>query len=96
MILVQRESGLSGVAALLRRSFDLERIRAWAWYAPVLLLMPAVMALSFVMQRLWGMPVPAPQIAVLPALALCAVFFVGALGEELGWSGYAIDPMQDR
>jgi CAAX protease family protein len=23
-------------------------------------------------------------------------FFVAGLGEELGWSGYAIDPMQDR
>ena len=23
-------------------------------------------------------------------------FFVAALGEELGWSGYVIDPMQDR
>ncbi len=28
--------------------------------------------------------------------ALLLVFFVGALGEELGWSGYAIDPLQDR
>jgi uncharacterized protein len=27
---------------------------------------------------------------------LCAGLFVGALGEELGWSGYAIDPMQAR
>lgn len=25
-----------------------------------------------------------------------AVFFIGALGEELGWMGYAIDPMQAR
>ena len=24
------------------------------------------------------------------------VFFVAALGEELGWSGYVIEPMQDR
>ncbi len=24
------------------------------------------------------------------------VFFIGALGEELGWTGYAIDPMQER
>jgi hypothetical protein len=25
-----------------------------------------------------------------------AVFFVAALGEEMGWQGYAIDPLQDR
>ena len=24
------------------------------------------------------------------------MFFIAALGEELGWSGYVIDPMQDR
>jgi membrane protease YdiL (CAAX protease family) len=27
---------------------------------------------------------------------LFLVFFIAALGEELGWSGYAIDPMQAR
>jgi membrane protease YdiL (CAAX protease family) len=29
-------------------------------------------------------------------LELLALFFVAALGEELGWSGYALDPMQKR
>jgi hypothetical protein len=33
---------------------------------------------------------------VFQSLALCVVFFIGALGEELGWSGYAIDPMQNH
>ncbi|WP_204245430.1 CPBP family intramembrane glutamic endopeptidase [Methanosarcina horonobensis] len=27
---------------------------------------------------------------------LFAGFFIGAAGEELGWTGYAIDPMQKR
>ncbi|MEP7288206.1 MAG: CPBP family intramembrane glutamic endopeptidase [Chloroflexota bacterium] len=50
----------------------------------------------FGIMRLTGTPVPAPQIALLPTLMLSVMFFIGALGEELGWSGYAIDPMQDR
>ncbi len=29
-------------------------------------------------------------------LALTAVFFAGALCEELDWSGYVLDPLQDR
>jgi uncharacterized protein len=33
---------------------------------------------------------------MLPALLMFVAFFVGALGEELGWSGYVIDPLQDR
>jgi membrane protease YdiL (CAAX protease family) len=30
------------------------------------------------------------------ALLMFFVFLVGALGEELGWSGYVLDPLQDR
>jgi membrane protease YdiL (CAAX protease family) len=96
LILVQRENGTTGMARLLRRSFDLDKIMAKPGYLSVLLLMPAVTALAFAVQRLTGTPVPAPQIAVLPVLLLSVGFFIGALGEELGWSGYAIDPMQAR
>ena len=30
------------------------------------------------------------------ALALFGALFIAALGEELGWVGYAIDPLQQR
>jgi hypothetical protein len=46
--------------------------------------------------RWTGVPVPAPQFDGLTTIVLFLVFFVAALGEELGWSGYAIDPMQAR
>jgi membrane protease YdiL (CAAX protease family) len=96
LILVCRESGPEAAKALLKRAFDYERIKAKAWYAPILLLNPAISVLSFAVLRLIGTPVPDPQIPILTTLALCVVFLVGALGEELGWSGYAIDPMQSR
>jgi membrane protease YdiL (CAAX protease family) len=96
LILVYREDQRAGVIALLKRSFDFKRIKDKRWYAPILLIMPVVTVLSFAVLRLTGVPVPAPQIAILPTLALCVAFFVGALGEELGWSGYAIEPMQAR
>jgi membrane protease YdiL (CAAX protease family) len=34
------------------------------------------------------------SIMVIPILFL--VYFVAAVGEEVGWSGYVIDPLQDR
>jgi CAAX protease family protein len=56
--------------------------------------MPVVMTLSYLVLRLMEVPVPVPHITLLSALTLFLIFFIGALGEELGWSGYAIDPMQ--
>jgi uncharacterized protein len=96
VILARRESGSEGASALLKRAFDYERIKAKAWYAPILLLNPAIAVLSYAVLRLAGTPVPVPQIPILTTLALCVVFLIGALGEELGWSGYAIGPMQSR
>jgi membrane protease YdiL (CAAX protease family) len=96
LILVRREDGSASVNALLRRAFDYERIKDKGWYAPVLLLNPGIFLFSYIVLRLIGTPVPAPHMSIQLALALSVMFFVGALGEELGWSGFAIDPMQDQ
>jgi membrane protease YdiL (CAAX protease family) len=96
LILVYRENGTAGVTELLKRSFDFPRIRAKVWYAPIVLLMPGVMLLSWELMHLMGSPLPAPQFPILAALAMLAAFFGAALAEELGWSGYALDQMQIR
>ena len=96
LMLVYRESGTAGMAELLRRSFDFKRIKAKRWYAPILLLMVGVNAAVYGLMRWMDMPLPAPQILVLATPLMFFAFFVGALGEELGWSGYITDPMQDR
>jgi membrane protease YdiL (CAAX protease family) len=54
------------------------------------------MVLTYGLLRLMGSSVPAPQFPVLAPLVGFLVAFIAALGEELGWSGYVIDPMQDR
>ncbi len=46
--------------------------------------------------RLVRVPLPVPHFQVLAIPLLFFAFFIGALGEELGWSGYAIDAMQAR
>jgi membrane protease YdiL (CAAX protease family) len=96
VFLVYGENKTAGVIALMKRSFDYKRIRSKIWYAPVFLLMPGVYALSYVLMRLVGMPLPTPQFTVLAPIVMLLAFFVAALGEELGWSGYIIDPMQER
>ncbi|MGA8596932.1 MAG: CPBP family intramembrane glutamic endopeptidase [Bryobacteraceae bacterium] len=95
-ISVYRENKTAGVTELLKRSIDYKRIRTKIWYVPIILLMPGVMVLSYEWISSMEAPIPAPQFRVLPALALFAAFFIAAVCEELGWSGYVTDPMQER
>lgn len=96
LILGYRQNRAAGVTDLLRRSLDFRRIKAKRWYFPILLLMPGVSVVVYALMRCMDMPLPAAQISVLPALLMFFAFLVGALGEELGWSGYVLDPMQDQ
>ena len=96
LILIHGESKTADMIALLKRSFDYKRIREKIWYAPIILVMPGVYVSSYWLMRLMGMPLPTPQFTIPAAIVMLLAFFVAALGEELGWSGYVIDPMQDR
>jgi len=96
LVLVFLEEKTPGMKNLLLRSFDFKRVKNKLWYLPNFLLMPAVMVLSFYILRWMGSPIPPPQISVLTVLAMLVGFFFAGLGEELGWTGYAIDPLQDR
>jgi membrane protease YdiL (CAAX protease family) len=58
--------------------------------------MPVVTALAYGIMRLARQPLAIPQFSVVGTPVLLLVFFIAALGEELGWSGYAIDPLQAR
>ena len=96
LILVYRERGTAAVTELLRRTFDFKRIKSKRWYAPILLLMAGVNVAVYGLMRWMDMPLPEPQILALEASLMFFAFFVGAVGEELGWCGYITDPMQDR
>jgi CAAX protease family protein len=95
-ILTYRRGGRRDVAATLRRAFDVHRVASSGWYAPILLLMPAIMVASYLTMWAMGWPLPAPKIEIASAVTLFALFFVAGTCEELGWSGYAIDPLQSR
>lgn len=96
LILVYRADRTTGVTELLKRSFDYRRIRTKVWYVPTVLLMPGIAILAYGLMRLVRLPLPAPQFSGLAALVMFLAFFIAASGEEVGWSGYVIDLMQDR
>jgi uncharacterized protein len=96
VILVYIEGKSAGVILLLKRSFDYQRIKVKIWWVPMIFLAPGIALLQYGVIRLMGTPLPALQSPGAASLALAVALFIGALGEELGWSGYVIDPMQDR
>lgn len=96
LILVYRENKTAGMTELLKRAFDFKRIKAKVWYAPLILIMPGVMILEYLILRSIGSPVPLLQFSIWTALIIFITTFIAALGEELGWMGYAIDPMQEE
>jgi hypothetical protein len=94
-ILVYRESGWAGVKPLLTRAFDHERIKVKVWYLPIFLLMPAIVVLSYGLRQITGAALPPLQVPDYTLLVAFALFFLAAAGEELGWQGYAFEPLRE-
>ena len=96
-ILTYRRSGKMGVKEFLKKAVDFKKVKNKLWYLPALFLAPAIYLASYGVMRLTGLPLPDP--IIIPPLMVPAffiMFLIGDTGEELGWSGYAIDPMQKR
>ncbi|MEV0592009.1 CPBP family intramembrane glutamic endopeptidase [Nonomuraea cavernae] len=95
VVLAYRDGGRAAVMALLARVIDRPAARA-RWYVTAVLLPVVVGALAWTFGWLAGevgSVLPTPP-AVLPLLFAAAV--AGAACEELGWTGYATDPLQRR
>ena len=95
-ILTYRARGPGGVRALVGRALDYERIERKRWYIPILFLMPAIMVLSYGVMTVLERPLPDPEVPVLMIPVFLLAFFLPALCEEVGWQGYACDPLQAR
>ncbi len=87
---------LSGARQLLQRSFDFKRIKNKNWFLIILLINPAIAVLAYVIIGAVSEPLPIPAPLTLAIFPMFAFFFIGALGEEIGWSGYATEPLQHR
>jgi membrane protease YdiL (CAAX protease family) len=95
-ILVYREQKSEGVKRLLSKTFDYKKIPHKAWSLPVIFLIPFLYTITYIVMRWIGLPVPSAWHIPATTPLIFVAFFFAAAGEELGYMGYAIDPMQDR
>src|SRR5512134_1493342 len=95
VILIYRESGRDGVAAVLKRTYDFRNIKSGIWYLPILLIYPSIGFLDYLIQRLSGTAFPALHFSLPIFLGYSTVFFL-TYWEELGLTGYAVDRLQQR
>jgi uncharacterized protein len=96
VILVYKEEKIQRIKELLQLSFDFQKIKAKKWYVPIVFLMPTIAALSYCYLKITGEVLPELAIPFLSVIIFFFVFFIGAIGEEVGWSGYVTDPLQNQ
>lgn len=95
LFLTYWQHGGRGAVTLLKSPFTYEQNLGAIWILIALLFMPAVCLLEFGILRLVGSKVPFPQIGIGQLLFYFIVFFIGAVGEELGWQGYAYPSLRN-
>jgi membrane protease YdiL (CAAX protease family) len=96
LILTFRQDRSAGAKKLVSRAFDFKRIPHAKWYLAIIFLWPLIFSLALVLLVILGEPVPNPVFPVIAAPLGLLVFFFLALFEEVGWMGYAFDPMENR
>lgn len=96
-VLLYRRQGRSGVSRFLRRALDVSEVRARPRSLAIAGMVPVIYLASYGIMRLAGLPLPDPvEVPVRLAPVLFLAFLAPAIAEELGWSGYATDPLQAR
>jgi len=94
-ILVYRESKAAGVKDLFRRIVDYSRIKTKIWYLAVFLAGPVIVFVQYGLALRSGLQVPPPHFTPLVPISFTG-FFLIAYAEELGWTVYALDTLQEK
>jgi len=86
-IFVYKEEGIIGTNKLFKRILDFSRITKKRWYVPIILLPFLMYLLIYILIHLIGLPLPIK----FDIPFFFGLFFFGAVAEETGYMGYAID-----
>jgi membrane protease YdiL (CAAX protease family) len=95
LLLTYSERRWTGIVALLRRTYDVGKLKPRIWLLPIFFVYPSIGLINYWILRKAGTDISSPTFSLVGFLGYCAVFFL-TFGEELGLSGYAMDPLQER
>lgn len=88
--------GPGAAGRLLARAGDGGRVRPRAWWLAFLLIPLGVGLACFLILRATGTGIPDIQASPGLVISLTATFLIAGLAEELGWTGFAFEPLRDR
>lgn len=93
--LIHQEEGKTGVRRLFQRAFSVQ-IRPPVWWLAIVLTPLLIFGLIYLILHAMGVMLPAwhPPLWAIPLLLV--FFMLGSAGEELGYMGYAVDPLQTK
>ena len=94
--LTYKISGWKAVKKLLGRSFDYKRIKEKKGYLFALLLMPILFVICWEIANVFEMELSPPPVPMAAFIIPFIAFFFAALSENIGWMGYAFDPLEQK
>lgn len=95
-ILTYRKSGKEGVLKLLVRVVDFKKLNL-KWWLVIIILPILIFASIYVILKNNNYPVPGNWTASIYSVPVLLIFFfLGAAGEEVGYMGYAVEPLQKK
>lgn len=94
LLLLVHTGGFRAVGRFFADAVTVRGLRGPGWLVVALLIMPLGYLLSAVVMVVVGRPLPEPRLTVTSLLALFVLFAVSGFLEELGWTGYVLDPLR--
>ena len=94
LFLVYKRKKVQGFLELLGRSIDYKRITKETVYFAILLIKPGIYILVYISMLISGRELPVYEFPGLKLFPMFIGFFAAAIGEELGWTGFALIKLQ--
>ncbi len=88
--------GRKNLGRLWSRALDTQYRKHAGWYIFSFTVMPIIATAVYLLLPFFGVEPGPLEISIAAVIALCAVYAISALCEEIGWMGYAFDSLEKR